>query len=142
MTNATSVSAAVLLIMAGCNQNDAGSSMPQRWDSAVWSPEQIQRLEAGRRWYTQRCAACHQASGEGQLTLGAPALKGSAVVRGPVAQHINIVLNGRGNGAMPAFGKALDTRTIADIINYERNAWGNSDPWLITAAEVEARKPD
>ena len=97
--NVSCVLAAALLIMAGCSQNDAGTGVPQLWDPAVWSPEQIQRLEAGRRWYTQRCAACHQASGEGQVALGAPALKGSAVVRGPVAQHIGIVLDGRGNGA-------------------------------------------
>jgi cytochrome c oxidase subunit 2 len=54
-----------------------------------------------------------------------------------VALHIGIVLNGRGNGAMPAFAGVLDTRSIADIINYERNAWGNNDPELITSQQVQ-----
>lgn len=52
---------------------------------------------------------------------------------------VDIVLNGRGK-VMPAFGKALDTRSVADIINYERNACGNSEPQLITPAQVEADK--
>ena len=129
---------ALLLLTAGCDQRDSGQAVAERWDPSVWSPVQIQALERGRRLYAQKCAACHRPSGEGQSALGAPALKGSAVTSGPVALHIGIVLNGRGNGAMPAFGKALDTRMIADIVNYERNAWGNSDPELISAEQVEA----
>jgi len=139
MTRAGCAFAVILLFSTGCDRSDSGKAMRPRWDAAAWSPEQIQRLEAGRRLYMQRCAACHQPSGKGQAALGAPALQGSAVVTGPVALHIRIVLNGRGNGAMPAFGTALDTRAIADIISYERNAWGNSDPQLITAIDVEAQ---
>jgi mono/diheme cytochrome c family protein len=130
---------ALLLLAVGCGEHGTPENMPQRWDTSLWSPEQIQHLEHGRRLYTRRCAACHRASGLGQMTLGAPALKGSAIVTGPVQAHIAVVLNGRGK-VMPAFGNVLDTRALADIINYERNAWGNSDPHLIGPADIEAQK--
>lgn len=130
----------VLLLVAGCGKNGSGNDMLQRWDPGLWSPVQIQKLENGRRLYVQNCAACHLVSGQGQATLGAPALQRSAVATGPAELHIGIVLNGRGNAAMPAFSSALDTRTIADIISYERNAWGNRDPALIDARQVEMLK--
>ncbi|MCG6867014.1 MAG: cytochrome c [Thiogranum sp.] len=132
--------ALALLFAAACGQRDSGNGAPPLWDPSAWTPAQIQQLESGRRLYAHKCAACHLTSGQGQVALGAPALRGSAVATGPVALHIGIVLNGRGNGAMPAFAGALDTRSIADIINYERNAWGNSEPRLITAQQVEAIK--
>jgi len=106
----------------------------------LWQAAQIQQLERGQRLYRQKCAACHLASGQVQATLGAPALKGSAVVAGPAEAHIAIVLHGRSNGSMPAFGQSLDARAIADIVSYERNAWGNHDASLVNAEQIEKLK--
>ena len=130
---------AMSCLLSACGQQTAEQDVGH-WDESVWQPAQIQQLKRGRMLYQQKCAACHLESGQGQTTLGAPPLKGSAVVAGPVAGHIDVVLNGRSNGTMPAFGKSLETQAIADIVSYERNAWGNNDPALISADQVEALK--
>ena len=77
----------------------------------------------GEKAYLARCSACHQANGAG-LPPTFPALAGSAIATGPVADHINIVVHGK--NAMPAFGSMLSPKELAAIITYERNAWGNS----------------
>jgi len=123
-------------LQAGCGHQDNEQTAAVRWDVTVWRPAQIRQLERGYRLYRQKCAACHLSSGQGQMTLGAPALKGSAVVTGPVNAHIAKVIHGGGNGRMPAFGASLDNPSIADIISYERNAWGNHDARLVTARQI------
>ena len=88
----------------------------------------------GQALFTANCAACHQATGEG-LPGAFPALKGNAAVNDADAiTHIRAVLHGL-QGAdvggvvysspMPPFADTLGDADIADIINYERNAWGN-----------------
>lgn len=131
---------ATCCLMSACGQQAGEQGTGVRWDESLWQPAQIRQLERGRVLYEQKCAACHLASGQGQATLGAPALKGSAVVAGPVASHIEVVLKGRSNGSMPAFEKSLDAQAIADIVSYERNAWGNHDPALVGADQVRARE--
>lgn len=79
-------------------------------------------LAEGEKEYVARCSACHQANGQG-LPPTFPALAGSAIAQGPVADHINTVKFGK--NAMPPFGTALSPKVIASIITYERNAWGN-----------------
>ena len=56
-----------------------------------------------------------------------PAIKGGVVATGPVKNHIDIVLHGRTGTAMQAFKEQLNDVEIAEIITYERNAWGNDD---------------
>lgn len=131
---------AVLLascLQAGCGHEDTDQNATAQWDASVWQPIQIRQLERGRQLYRQKCAACHLSSGQGQMTLGAPALKGSAVTTGAVNTHIAKVIQGANNGRMPAFGASLDDQSIADIISYERNAWGNHDARLVTAVQVK-----
>ena len=43
---------------------------------------------------------------------------------------------------MPAYRKILPDNVIAEIINYERNAWGNHDPELVAPEQVNARRND
>jgi len=76
-----------------------------------------------------------------------PPLKGSGVVnKDDAAKHIDIVLfgiqGGRAGGvvytaAMPPFAGTLSDADIADIIDYERNSWGNHGK-PVTAAQVAA----
>ena len=80
-------------------------------------------MAEGEKAYVARCAACHQANGQG-LPPMFPALAGSEVAIGPVKTHIDIVNNGI--NAMPAFGNLLSPKELAAIITYERNAWGNT----------------
>lgn len=88
------------------------------------SKEQLMTL--GKAAYGQNCAICHQSNGEG-TPPAFPAIKGSKVATGPLKKHIDIVLNGVQGTAMQAFGKQLDDKTLAAIITYQRNAWGNAD---------------
>jgi len=87
----------------------------------TFSKEEL--MAEGEKHYVARCSACHQANGQG-LPPTFPALAGSKVALGAVADHIDIVNNGK--NAMPAFGSMLSPKEIAAIITYERNAWGNT----------------
>jgi len=68
-----------------------------------------------------------------------PPLAGSKVVNGPEQGQIEIVLNGKPNTAMQAFGKQLSDTDIAAVITFTRKSWGNkaSD---VQPAEVKARR--
>jgi cytochrome c oxidase subunit 2 len=86
----------------------------------TFSKEEL--MAEGEKHYLARCSACHQANGQG-LPPTFPALAGSKIAIGDVAEHIDIVNNGK--NAMPGFSSMLNPKEIASIITYERNAWGN-----------------
>lgn len=98
-------------------------------------------MALGEKTYLGYCAACHQAGGQG-LPGAFPALKGSAMATtsSELANHINIVLNGKSGTAMQAFGKQLTLQEIAAVVTYERNAWGNNTGDLVQAAAIHAAK--
>ncbi|MEJ0002536.1 MAG: cytochrome c [Pararobbsia sp.] len=96
---------------------------------------------AGLAVYTANCAVCHQASGKGAGAF--PALDGDAIVQGPLADHINIVLHGKqeaGKPAMPNWDKALNDVEIAAVVTYERNAWGNHTGEVVQPKQVAAAR--
>lgn len=105
---------------AQVKQKQAAEASAQSLDK-TFTKEEL--LAEGEKEYVARCAACHQANGQG-LPPTFPALAGSAIAKGPVADHISIVKNGK--NMMPAFAAALSPKVLAAIITYERNAWGNS----------------
>jgi cytochrome c oxidase subunit II len=76
----------------------------------------------GEKVYNANCAACHQASGMGLPSGNIPALAGSALVNGPRAGVMQILLNGR--NAMPKWGQLSDTE-LAAVTSYVRSAWAN-----------------
>ncbi len=88
--------------------------------------------------YTTHCSACHQANGRG-IPGAFPSLVGSPVVTGPVADHLNIVLNGKAGTTMQAFGPKLSDAEIAAIMSYQRTSWGN-DAGEVSAADVQAAR--
>jgi cytochrome c oxidase subunit 2 len=137
--------AAAVLCLCGCGQGPNAPPEPvdleaaaQQWNTAdrQWNDAALTQLVEGERLYRKRCAACHLATGGGQLTIGAPALKNSAVVTGPVRGFMETVLFGR--GSMPAFRTSINDADLAAILSYERNAWGNDRGDLVTAAELAA----
>jgi len=89
----------------------------------------------GEKVYLSTCAVCHQPGGTG-LPPTFPALKGALITTGPVAAHINIVMNGKMGTAMVAFKDQLKDQDLADVITYERNAWGNNTGVLVKAADI------
>ncbi|QSX29963.1 cytochrome c oxidase subunit II [Shewanella cyperi] len=92
-------------------------------------------MAQGEQIYMARCAACHQPNGAG-LAGVFPALNGSPIATGPVANHLEIVINGKAGTAMQAFGKQLTAQEIAAVITYERNAWDNHTGDTVQAADV------
>ena len=110
--------------------------------------EVAELIARGEKVYQGTCAACHQANGMG-LPGAFPAINGSKVATGPIADHIQVVLNGRPGTAMAAFGKQLSDADIAAVVTYQRNAWDNkvgdaAQPAAIAAARggaVEAAAP-
>lgn len=89
----------------------------------------------GKELYDSKCAACHQVNGEG-LAPAFPALKGSAVALGSVAEHIKVVVEGVPGTAMTAWG-SLNDLEIAAIVTYERNAWGNDTGDVVQPKDVK-----
>lgn len=88
-------------------------------------------LPDGKMLYTQNCASCHQANGEG-LAGAFPALKGSPIVLGnDLELFVNIIM--LGYDARPeyavmnavGFDNELTPEEITAIINHERSSWGN-----------------
>lgn len=93
----------------------------------------------GEKVYAANCLACHQANGQG--VKGAfPALDGSKMVRGPKSAQIDLVLNGKANTAMAAFGKQLSDTDIAAAITFTRNNWGNSTGEVVQPSEIKAAR--
>lgn len=91
--------------------------------------------EKGAKIYSANCATCHQANGEG-VAGQYPPLAGSDIVNGGSKRHVMIVLKGLqgpitvkgqryGTAVMQPWDKTLTDEKIADVITYERSAWGN-----------------
>lgn len=84
-------------------------------------------MAEGKTVYDKICIACHQAKGQG-MPPAFPAIAGSKIATGILADHIDIILNGsKNNQAMQAFRDQLTDREIAAVITYQRNAFGNDD---------------
>lgn len=103
-------------------------------------PEDMTSVMArGEKVYLSTCVACHQVAGTG-LPPTFPALKGSAIATGPVSGHIDRVMNGKQGTAMVAFKDQLKDQDIADVITYERNAWGNNKGEIVTPEMINAAR--
>ncbi len=147
---ARSVSGPMAEVVAGSLQHITGSdataiagylkSLPQQIAPPLASPEGISSegkkamITAGAKLYEDKCATCHQASGEGVPSVY-PALAGNRAITTPVAANaVRMVLHGGyapstgGNPrpyGMPPFGQAMSDEDVASVVTYIRNAWGN-----------------
>ena len=112
----------------------------------IWTKEDL--VANGKAVYEKNCAVCHQASGAG-LPPAFPALTGSKIATGAIFgadgkylkdSHLDRLLNGK--GVMPAWKAQLNDVEIASVIDYERQALGNSasvDP-IVQPAQVKAAR--
>lgn len=101
--------------------------------------EMAELMEIGEAVYVKHCSTCHESDGMGQ---GAkyPALAGSELTTGAMADHLNRVMNGKADTEMQAWAPQLSDLEIAAVITYERNSWGNAVGDLIQPITVyEAR---
>ena len=103
----------------------------------IWDVKEL--TARGEAVYTANCAACHQANGKG-VPPAFPPLDGSKIATGPVAAHLDVVLNGVvRNGqatAMVAWKNTLSPTEIAAVVTYERNAWGNHVGDVVQPSQV------
>lgn len=107
---------------------------------------------AGQRLYTQNCAQCHQANGQG-VPGAFPPLVNSDWVEGSDERVIRIVLHGlQGpievagntyNGVMPAFGLGSafnwNDERISHVLTYIRSEWGNAAEPITPERVTEVR---
>jgi len=126
--------------------------LKDRPDSGVGKPEAVaatdRTMKIGAAIYTDECAACHAAKGEGVAGL-VPTLAGSASVQSetPTSLLQVVLLGTRSVGtegaptasAMPPFGWLLTDDQVAAVTTYVRNAWGNAAP-PVTAGEVSSAR--
>ena len=101
----------------------------------TWTLEELKTR--GEKVYAANCVACHQASGKG-TPPAFPPLDGSKIVIGPKQAQMDVVMNGRPNTPMAAFGKQLSDVELAAVITFTRNNWGNRTGDQVQPAEVKA----
>ena len=103
----------------------------------TWSMDELMSL--GEDTFIKHCATCHERDGQGQGSKY-PALVGSAIAIGPLADHLERVMNGVADTEMQAWAPQLSDLEIAAVITYEQNAWGNDTGMIIQPLTVfEAR---
>lgn len=101
-----------------------------------WKLEEL--LARGEKVYAANCAVCHKPDGKGAGPI--KALDGSAIVLSDKhGDQIDVLLNGRNNGAMPAWKQLSDTE-IAAVITYTKNSWSNKTAQVVQPAEVVAAR--
>jgi cytochrome c oxidase subunit II len=92
----------------------------------------------GEKVYAKTCVACHQANGQG-MPPTFPALAGGKIATGPLAAHLDMVVNGsKKNPAMVAWKNQLSDLEIASVVTYERNSFGNKTGDLVQPKDVAA----
>jgi len=97
-------------------------------------------MAKGGKVYATSCSACHMANGQGNDLLQAPALAGGSIATGPLAAHLDRVINGKAGTMMVAFGAQLKDAELAAVITFERNSWGNDMGDVVQPADVKAAR--
>lgn len=102
----------------------------------------------GKQVYENKCAACHQLTGQGVPGVFPP-LKGNAVVTAAdPTEHVRTVLRGLTGktidgvayaSPMPPFADQLTDEEVAAVLNHERTSWGQQAP-LVKPEDVLARR--
>jgi len=77
---------------------------------------EVHDVEAGREFYGQFCIACHGATGEGNVGLGAPDLTDGVWLYGGLLEDIEQTIAFGRHGHMPAFGERLDDTQIRMLL--------------------------
>ena len=82
------------------------------------TPENVDRIEAGREVFLTTCAACHGENAEGNRDLGAPNLTDSYWVYGGDLDTIISSVHGGRQGHMPTWDERLTTAEIRTLALY------------------------
>tara|TARA_A100001391_G_scaffold1033_7_gene1512 strand:+ start:1542 stop:2477 length:936 start_codon:yes stop_codon:yes gene_type:complete len=97
----------------------------------------------GAQIFSENCALCHGATGEGSRPLGAPRLNDAIWLRGDTREDIIAQVTNPKLGAMPAWGERLDPVTIKMLTAYVHSLGGGEDnPAPAVAEETDAAAPE
>ena len=109
---------------------------------ALWNGDD---QKSGASEYVDSCAACHKTDGTGYKRFF-PQLQGNPVVLAEdPTSLIHIILTGARlpgvAGApsaitMPAFGWRMNDQQVANLVNFVRSSWGNTQSTTVTASDV------
>ena len=103
----------------------------------TWAMDEL--MSIGESVYIEHCATCHQPNGAGKGGKY-PALDGSEITTGNVADHLDRVMNGQADTEMQAWAPQLSDLDIAAVMTYERNSWSNNAADIVQPMTVfEAR---
>jgi mono/diheme cytochrome c family protein len=117
----------------------AGAATPVAAAAPAGTPD-------GRQLY-QRCAVCHQPTGQGMPGAFPPLAGSEWATAASAGLPIRIVLHGlqgpvtvkgqKFNGAMPAYGtgQPMNDADVAAVLTYVRSSWGNKAS-AVTADDV------
>ncbi len=102
------------------------------------SADEQKRFDAGKEVFTNLCAGCHQADGQGKEKV-APSLVTSKYVQANPQVLIRILVGGKEGpvGLMPPLAGALSDAQIAASLTYIRREWGHTAP---PVAEIDVRE--
>lgn len=96
-------------------------------------------MAKGEKVYTTACAGCHGVNGESAAPVVFPSMKGSKIANGPLAAHLDIVVNGsKKNPAMTSYKAQLNDVDLAAVITFERNAFGNKGGDVVQPKQIKA----
>ncbi|RBM09510.1 c-type cytochrome [Novacetimonas cocois] len=127
---------------------------PARAEQATWQYDAVtgRALHAGdlsargARAYVDSCAACHRTDGHGYPTTFPPLAGNPVVMDASATSLIRIVLTGSvlhathqapSSFVMPGFAARMDDRTVADVVSFIRQSWGNAAQ-PVSASDVAA----
>jgi mono/diheme cytochrome c family protein len=153
------VSVSILFALAACSKGNQSSSSSSASSAAASPVESAAATESGSpmamgaatassggKVFTNNCASCHQANGQG-IEGTFPPLALNPVVNGDPTKVIHIVkygltgsINVEGhsyNGMMPAWSQQLSNADIAAAITFVRSSWGNKGS-PVTESQVSA----
>jgi len=137
--------------LAACGGGkDNGAGQASSGAAPAGAPVPTAAAPSGQQIF-QRCAVCHQATGQG-IPGSFPPLAGSEwATAGNAAAPIRVVLHGlsgqvtvkgqRFNSAMPPYGtkQPLSDSEVAAVLTYVRTSWGNAAS-AVTPQQVAAER--
>ena len=115
-----------------------GKPAPAAPSVAPLTAEEQKRFEDGKEVFTNLCAGCHQADGQGKDKV-APSLVTSKYIQGNPQVLMRIVVGGKEGpvGLMPPLAGTLNDEQIAAVLTYVRREWGHTAP---AVAPIDVRE--
>jgi cytochrome c oxidase subunit 2 len=115
----------------------AGAAAEAAAATQTWTKDDL--MAKGEAVYNTNCAACHQPNGQG-IPGVFPPIAGGPLSTGALAEHIDVVLNGKAGTAMQAFGAQLSDVDLAAVITFERNGFGNDKGDVVQPSDITAAR--